>query len=70
MIALKRVKLEGFRGAKRPLDLRFSNPIVLAGHSGSGKTSILQAIEWGLFGKILGFKGYGFMDEDAYVNIF
>lgn len=64
------MKLEGFRGAKKPLELNFSNHIILAGHSGSGKTSILQAIEWGLFGKILGFKGYGFTDEDAYVNMF
>lgn len=50
--------------------MKFSNPVVLAGHSGSGKTSILHAIEWGLFGKILGFKGSGFTDEDAYVNMF
>ena len=50
--------------------MKLSNPIVLAGHSGSGKTSILQAIEWGLFGKILGFTGHGFTDEDAYVNMF
>jgi len=70
MISLQRVKLEGFRGAKKPLELRFSNHVVLAGHSGSGKTSILQAIEWGLFGEILGFRGYGFTDEDAYVNMF
>ena len=46
MTALTRVKLQGFRGAKKPLELTFSNSVVLKGHSGSGKTSILQAIEW------------------------
>jgi len=70
MIVLKRVKLMGFRGSRKPLEMSFSKSIVLAGPSGSGKTTVLQAIEWGLFGDILGFKGYGFTDEDAYVNMF
>lgn len=70
MISLKRIKLEDFRGARNPVELSLDNPVVISGQSGSGKTSILQAIEWGLFGKILGFSGYGFTVEDAYVNIF
>lgn len=70
MVGITRIVLQGFRGANKPLDIPISESIVISGPTGSGKTTILQAIEWGLYGKILGFTGPGFTDEDAYINIF
>ncbi len=70
MVGITRIVLQGFRGANKPLEIQVSESIVISGPTGSGKTTLLQAIEWGLYGKILGFTGPGFIDEDAYVNIF
>jgi DNA repair exonuclease SbcCD ATPase subunit len=50
---LRRLAAEGFRGIGEELDLNLhpSATLVLA-PNGSGKTSILGAIEWGLFGEL------------------
>jgi len=51
--ALRRLAAEGFRGIGEQLDLSLhpSATLVLA-TNGSGKTSMLGAIEWGLFGEL------------------
>jgi len=73
MLRLHSITLEGFRGVNEPLKftLYSKNPIVLLkGRNGLGKTSILQAIEWGLTGQLLYFSGGDFAREDALVNLF
>jgi DNA repair exonuclease SbcCD ATPase subunit len=42
----------------------------LIGENGVGKTSVLQAIEWGLLGEIAFLEGDEFNREDATVNLF
>lgn len=70
MVVITRIKLNGFRGSNNEIEIDLQKSTIIKGPSGSGKTTILHAIEWALFGKIFGFKGPGFSDEDAYVNIF
>jgi len=63
--------IEGFRGINKGLKL-VTNALstVISGPNGFGKTSILQAIEWGLFGWIPHMTGAEFDVEDAIVNQF
>ncbi len=73
MLKLNKISLEGFRGINELLDFTLDNkkPIVLLkGRNGLGKTSVLQAIEWGLTGQLLYFTGGDFAREDALVNLF
>lgn len=50
---LVRLHAEGFRGICDPLDIDFHRQTtVLSAPNGSGKTSILGAIEWALFGEL------------------
>lgn len=68
---LARLEAAGFRGINRPLDLTLSPGLtVIVGRNGSGKSSLLQAVEWALFGT-LPEGGYAeFRREDAIVNAF
>src|SRR5207237_8400579 len=52
-LRLKTVEIEGFRGINRPVHLDL-NPgaTFLVGANGQGKSSVLGAIEWVLFGKL------------------
>ena len=48
-----RLKAEGFRGICDPIEIDFyRQTTVLSAPNGSGKTSILGAIEWALFGEL------------------
>ncbi len=50
---LVRLRAEGFRGICDPLDIDFhQQTTLLFAPNGSGKTSILGAIEWALFGEL------------------
>ncbi len=50
---LKRVEVEGFRGINRKAALDFApTATLLFGANGQGKTSVLAAIEWCLFGQL------------------
>jgi len=69
-VGIRRIAIRGFRGVNRPIEIELVDSLVVQGLTGSGKTTILHAIEWALYGKISGFKGPGFTEEDAYVNIF
>jgi recombinational DNA repair ATPase RecF/uncharacterized protein (UPF0212 family) len=52
-LRLIRLRAEGFRGICDPLDIDFHRETtVLYAPNGSGKTSILGAIEWALFGEL------------------
>ncbi|MEZ4460267.1 MAG: SMC family ATPase [bacterium] len=49
-----RLKIEGFTAFKEPQEIDFSDIdlFAIAGPTGAGKTSILDAMQWALFGKV------------------
>jgi DNA repair exonuclease SbcCD ATPase subunit len=60
---LKEITIAGFRGFIEPKTFLISEPFILFdGPQGSGKSSTLVAIEWGLFGDEIAKKGIG-IDE-------
>ena len=68
---LTNLSIEGFRGINKGLKLDTNGlSTVICGPNGVGKTSILQAIEWSLYGWIPHMKGAEFDVEDAIVNQF
>jgi len=68
---LANISIEGFRGINKGLKLDTNGlSTVICGPNGVGKTSILQAIEWGLYGWIPHMRGAEFDVEDAIVNQF
>jgi exonuclease SbcC len=68
---ITRISAEGFRGINERLDLTLEGQsTIISGPNGSGKTTILQAIEWGLYGWIPHMRGAEFDLEDAIVNQF
>jgi exonuclease SbcC len=65
------IKVNGIRGFNKLEEVTLSEGITLLyGKNGSGKSSLLQAIEWGITGKIPNMKGGDFAREDAIVNMF
>jgi len=68
---LKSLSVEGFRGINQKINLTpKGKSIVINGPNGVGKSSLLQAIEWGLFGWLPHISGGEFEQEDAIVNQF
>ena len=68
---LKSLSVEGFRGINQKFNLTLNGKsIVINGPNGVGKSSLLQAIEWGLFGWLPHISGGEFEQEDAIVNQF
>jgi len=61
-IYIERVRARNFRRIPSQLELQTARPkvpvpfILLTGSNSSGKTSVIQAIEWALFGKIGGIR--------------
>jgi len=71
MFRLTNLSIEGFRGVNKELKLDTDGlSTVISGPNGVGKTSILQAVEWGLYGWIPHMRGAEFDVEDAIVNQF
>lgn len=65
------VSIEGFRGINKNFRLKMHEGVcLLYGRNGTGKTSVLQAIEWCLTGKLPYLEGREFRYEDAIVNMF
>src|SRR4030042_2923863 len=55
MVNLRRIRLEGFRGARLPVEMDFTNrhaSIAIYGDNGGGKSTITDALEWFYFNKI------------------
>ena len=55
MVSLRKIKLEGFRGARLPVEMDFTNrhaSIAIYGDNGGGKSTITDALEWFYFNKI------------------
>jgi len=51
MLRIKNVKIEGFRGFTQEASFEFDNPITLLyGGNHQGKSSVLNAVEWCLYG--------------------
>jgi len=68
---LTNLSIEGFRGINTGINLTTDAlSTVISGPNGFGKTTILQAIEWGLYGWIPHMTGAEFDIEDAIVNQF
>ncbi len=66
---LDSVEIEGFRGYLKPVKYDFGGKSALIfGPQGSGKSSTLNAIEWGLFGKIAYFKSAESKSDIELVN--
>ncbi len=71
MIKIDGVNLSGFRGINTPRRVEFGPGVTLLfGANGSGKSSILQAIEWSLTGSLPYLSGHDFVREDAIANLF
>ena len=68
-LRLLAIEIEGFRGINRPLRLEFGDrATLLLAPNGQGKTSVLAAIEWSLFGK-LAFQIKENITNDEVVNV-
>jgi DNA repair exonuclease SbcCD ATPase subunit len=62
---------EGVRGINSKFEHEFSDGLtILLGSNGTGKTTVLQAIEWCLTGKLSYLQGPDFRKEDAIVNLY
>jgi exonuclease SbcC len=65
------IRLQGIRGFNKAEEITLGEGITLVhGQNGSGKSSLLQAIEWALIGNIPYMKKGDFAREDAIVNLF
>ncbi len=65
------VEIEGFRGISDKRTFNFNNPLtVLFGRNGSGKSSVLLAIEWCLFGNAANVNYLESKVKDELVNQF
>ncbi|OLD40786.1 MAG: hypothetical protein AUI21_03535 [Nitrospirae bacterium 13_1_40CM_2_62_10] len=52
-MAIDHLDVEGFRGVNRPMSIDFGRgATIFTGLNGKGKTSILRAVEWCLFGEL------------------
>jgi chromosome segregation ATPase len=52
MVNLRKIKLEGFRGARLPVEMDFTHrhaSIAIYGDNGGGKSTITDALEWFYF---------------------
>lgn len=68
---IRSIRLQGIRGFNKPEEITIGDDVTLLyGENGSGKSSLLQGIEWAMTGTIPFMKGGDFAREDAIVNLF
>ncbi|MCL4436329.1 MAG: AAA family ATPase [Thaumarchaeota archaeon] len=68
---IKAVNLQGIRGFNKAAALTFGEGVtILYGENGTGKSSLLQSIEWAITGEVPFMRGGDFAREDAIVNLF
>ena len=72
MTRLSKIRIKGFRGFNEPYSFDFDHGVILIfGLNGAGKSSLLNAIEFGLFGKVEHFRGEEFTStRDELINAF
>jgi DNA repair exonuclease SbcCD ATPase subunit len=71
LFEIEEVNLSGFRGVNTPRSVKFGRGVTLLfGANGSGKSSVLQAIEWSLTSSLPYLSGHDFVREDAIANLF
>ena len=71
MYKITSVRLDGIRGFNKATEIELNEGLtVFHGPNGTGKSSILQAIEWCITGAIPYMRGGDFTKEDAIVNAF
>lgn len=68
---ISKVAIEGTRGINQGLELDFGTGMnIIFGPNGTGKSSVLQSIEWCLTGNMFYPSGEEFKKEDGIVNLF
>ncbi len=69
--SIENLSVSGFRGVNSEIQVGLQTGVTLLfGANGSGKTSVLQAVEWVLTGSLPYMTGQDFFREDAVVNVF
>lgn len=67
---LKEISIEGFRAFNEHISFQFHDELtIIVGNNGTGKTSLCDAIQWGLFGKLPQYKNIPeAKEEDMILN--
>src|SRR6266853_600997 len=64
---LSKIEISGFRGFTTQQEIAFGKPLILLyGDNRKGKSSIINAIEWCLFGPEVAAIKYGIRERDAW----
>ena len=70
-LEIENIEIEGFRGINKNLSIPLNGKSTfLFGENGAGKTSILQAIEWCMFGQFAYLPSDEYKMQDAIVNFY
>lgn len=66
---IEKVSVEGFRAFNKPYEFTFNQKLtVILGPNGTGKTSLCDAIEWALLGKLPQYDSDEAEQEDTIIN--
>jgi DNA repair exonuclease SbcCD ATPase subunit len=66
---LKKINIEGFRAFNKSYEFTFHERLsVILGPNGTGKTSLCDAIEWALLGKLPQYESAEATEEDTIIN--
>ncbi|MEM3628522.1 MAG: AAA family ATPase [Candidatus Bathyarchaeia archaeon] len=66
---IEKINVEGFRAFNKPYEFTFNEKLtVILGPNGTGKTSLCDAIEWALLGKLPQYDSAEAEQEDTIIN--